>query len=111
MIVLSGNTEILKQSKNGTSMTAVISNTTEDTIVEFPYIYYKGYTCTLEGKSIEVIESKNGMVSINLPKESQGNLQIKYTGTALLYISLAVSALTLVFFVFYIIYNKKIEEK
>ena len=106
ILVLSGNTEISEQNKNGTKMTAVISNTLEDSVVELPYIYYKGYTCKINGKKMDIIESENGMVSVKIPKGIEGSLNIKYTGTKCLYVSLAISILTCFVFVFYIAYTK-----
>lgn len=106
IILLSGNAEILEQNKNGTSMTAIILNTSEDATIELPYIYYKGYTCTLNNEKMEVTESENGMISINLPKGSEGNLTIKYKGTLLAYVSLVISILTILVFAIYLIYNK-----
>lgn len=107
IIVLSGNTEVSEQNKNGTTMTAIISDTKEETVIELPYIYYKGYNCTLNDEKIGVSESENGMVSIKLPQGSQGNLNIKYTGTVLSYISLIISILTTTGFGIYIFYNKR----
>lgn len=87
-------------------MTAVISNTLEDSSIELPYIYYKGYTCKINDQKIDVIESENGMVSIEIPKGTEGSLSIKYTGTKCLYISLLISMLTFFTFVWCIAYTK-----
>ena len=106
ILVLSGNTEISEQNKNGTKMTAVISNTLEDSVVELPYIYYKGYTCKIDDQKIDVVESENGMVSIEIPKGTEGGLSIKYTVTKCLYISLVISMLTCFTFAFCIAYTK-----
>lgn len=105
--VLEGNTTIVEESKNGTSLNAIISDTKENTTIELPYIYYKGYSCTFNNKKINTFESQNGMLSIALEEGNEGTLNVKYTGTLIMYVSYLISIFTTVIFIFYIIKLKR----
>lgn len=108
--ILKGNATIIDENKDGTSFNAVISNIKDDTIIELPYIYYKGYSCTLNNKKISTFESENGMLSIKLTEENEGTLNVKYTGTLLMYVSYMLSIITTVIFISYIIKLKRINK-
>lgn len=82
-------------------------NTNADKL-EIPRFYYKGYTAKLDGEEIDVNESVNGLISVDIQRS--GTLEVYYSGTSLqkysLFISLA-SILGLVIFIFYT--RKKVE--
>ena len=100
-VLLSGEASIQEQVKDGTTFTAIINNAMQDSVIELPYIYYKGYVCKLNNDYIEVVESENGMVCINIPKGFEGKITVKYRGTILSYVSLSISILTLILCIIY----------
>lgn len=94
--VLSGNAKIENEEKNGTNMSFDVSEASENTVLELPYIYYLGYTVEIteadgSTQSIDTFESDNGFVAINLPKGIEGKVEVTYTGTTLMKITYVVS--------------------
>ena len=57
----------------------------EDTAIEFPIIYYKGYAAYYvndeQSGFLDVNKSKNGLVEVNLGSTDYGNIKIFYNGT------------------------------
>ena len=93
--ILDGNASIEKEVKRGTNMTFDVT-AQENTKLELPYIYYLGYTVEItnengETAELETFESDNGFVAINLEEGMNGNIQVKYTGTALMKVSYVIS--------------------
>ncbi len=62
-----------------------------------PLLYYVGYSAVdLDtGVSLEVSESNNGLVNVQTAASS-GAIAVEYTGTSIQYVTLAISAITLV---------------
>ncbi len=100
-IILDGEGEILNQNKNGTNFNFVISKVKENSKLELPYIYYLGYDAKLEtedGKKIDIKieESENGFCMITLPSVENAKIEVSYTGTTLMKISYALTALGII---------------
>ena len=106
VIILNGNVKIENEKKEKTNMQFDIETYTEDSIIELPYIYYLGYNIKLNNKNINYEESENGFISIKIPKNTNGKINIKYTGTKLSKISLFISIIGIISFIIYIIYKK-----
>lgn len=105
--ILSGNATIENEQKDGTNMTFDISNVEADTIIELPYIYYLGYEVEVakhdgQTEKIEIFESDNGFVAINVP-ETATKVTVKYTGTTLMKATYILSAVTLVGVILYLV--------
>lgn len=104
-LILEGNTEIISQEKNGSKMIITLKNTMQDTKIELPYIYYVGYQAKLNNNEIvELKESENGFLEIDLPQNTEGTIELKYTGTLIQKITVLISTIT---FIIFIIYSKK----
>lgn len=107
--ILEGNTIIENEIKEGTTMEFEISETTEDTTLELPYIYYLGYSVTYitdeEEVTLETSESENGFVQINIKQSDSGKIIVKYTGTTIMKVSYAVSILTFLVSIIILIYT------
>ena len=93
--ILDGNASIENEVKRGTNMTFDVT-TQENTELELPYIYYLGYTVEITNKNgetaeLKTFESDNGFVAISLEEGMNGNIQVKYTGTALMKVSYVIS--------------------
>ncbi len=106
VIILNGNAKIKNEKKEKTNMQFYIETFTQDSIIELPYIYYLGYNIKLNNKNINYEESENGFISIKIPKNTNGKIEIKYTGTKLSKISLIISIIGIISFIGYIIYEK-----
>lgn len=101
-VLQEGNCNISESQKNKLEMTFKVSNVEEDTKVELPYIYYQGYTAKLNGEKLEISESDNGFVQISIKQGQEGQVEVKYTGTVLYYICLAISITGTISFIIYI---------
>lgn len=112
--ILKGNAEIVKEEKKDLSMTANIENIEEDTILEFPFLYYPGYEVSIiklnENKELnkKCIETEHGFAGIQL-KEKIDKAQIKFEfkSTIITKISYFISLIALIVFIFYIIRQKR----
>ena len=76
---------------NGTTFTAAVSTVPQDSILELPLTYYKGYSAYLNGQALPVIASPRGLVQVNVP--SSGTLTVTYEGTKLRSLCIIISAL------------------
>ena len=74
---------------------------TNGSTLELPRYYFIGYKITLNGKKIKYKENSKGFIEIKLNKS--GYVVIDYTGGILYYISLLISILTIIIFVWYIL--------
>lgn len=73
-------------------------------VLELPYIYYLGYNIQLNGENIEYKESNNGFIMINIPINCNGDVKVTYSGTKLEKITFAISVISAIGFMIYIIY-------
>lgn len=114
--VLEGSAQILNEEKEKLNMSMDMVNAEKDAILEFPYIYYPGYSVTLTiqntTQEIEVIESEHGYVAIKLPEDIEnGKITVKYEGTVITKVSYIVSFISVIIFIIYIFIEKKRGEK
>ncbi|NDW10829.1 YfhO family protein [Dysgonomonas sp. 520] len=61
--------------------------------IEFPKLYYKGYSATMNGKNIPVEESNEGLIEISA--EESGQLKLWYGGTFIQKISLYITGISI----------------
>lgn len=111
VVILDGNADISNEQKEGSNMNFIISNN-EGASLELPFIYYLGYDIKMNGKNIEYKESINGFINIDIPENEEGEITITYTGTMIEKISFAISVVSLLAFIGYIVIsykNKKCE--
>ena len=66
ILVLDGSAEIKNFEKSGNILTANINILEDGTVLELPFVYYKGYTVTIDGSKIKSFEDKNGFLTIRL---------------------------------------------
>ena len=110
--VLQGNAEILDENKYALTMSFNIKQVSQDTILELPYLYYPGYTVELHigdnKEELEITESDMGFLQVTIPENiEEGTITVNYTGTIVEKVAYAVSAISLIGFIAYIIYSKK----
>jgi hypothetical protein len=110
VIVLTGEADISEEEKENTNLTFKVSNVEENTTLELPYIFYKGYSAKLEKSdgtyiNLDVEESENGFCMVSLANIEEGTISVAYTGTTLMKVSYV---LTFIGFIFLIIYKKSL---
>lgn len=106
LIILDGLAEISELKKDGNILTAKIEILDDKTYIELPYLYYPGYTVTIDGKKINTYESDNGFLSIGLGKLVKSDLKVEYTGTTIMKFSKLFSIISLIVFCIEIIIPK-----
>ncbi len=88
--------------KNGTSMSITYDrNTYEDTFLEVPLIYYKGYKAFSNNKKLNVLKGNNGLVRIEL-NDTQGTIDLSYGSTPARTIGYLTSIISLILLVYLI---------
>ena len=103
ILILEGAAEIHNFEKDGNTLVAEIEILEDKTLIEFPYVYYPGYTVTIDGSKIEPFEDENGFLAIGLNKLEKFDLKIEYTGTGMMNFSKAFSIMSAILFIGYII--------
>lgn len=109
--ILQGNAKIMNESKNNGKLDFEISSAENDTELELPFLYYKGYVAELttsDGakKTFETTESKNGLVQIKVDQNSVGKFHVQYHATKLYKICLVISLVTMVSYLLELILKK-----
>lgn len=107
VIVTSGTATIENEQKNKSNMTFTIKESSENTTLELPYIYYLGYNIKINGTQIDYNESDKGFIQITIPEYSNASVEVTYTGTKLEKISLGISIVSFLAFIGYVIYTEK----
>lgn len=102
--ILNGVGKIDELKKSEQSLNCKIEALEDNTIFEFPYTYYPGYTVTLNGVEIDSFQSPNGLLAISLNKTEQSDIAIHYTGTTIMQLSKILSIISIICFIFYIIF-------
>ena len=111
--ILEGEGELIEESNNGNLTDQIkIKNIKSKSLLEFPYYYYVGYEVTIKKDDteykIEPIESQNGYLACVIDEDiNEGIIKVEYTGTILQKTSYIVSAIGLIAFVSYIIFEKR----
>lgn len=111
--IMSGSVDITSESKDALHLEIEIENATKGTELELPYLFYPGYTVILEydGKEVKVdtFESKYGFISIQIPEDIEsGKIIVDYTATILDKVAYIISFISIIAFVVYVVYSKKL---
>lgn len=120
-IALDGDVEITDFNKNGLNSTFKAKG---NGTIELPYIYYIGYTAKIDNKEVDITESENGFCQINIntneltssqneltginTNTTENNLvkvEVSYTGTLAMKVSLAISIIATLILTGFIIKN------
>ncbi len=96
------------QKKEGQNFYCEISVLEDQTILEFPYIYYPGYIITVNNERVKGFESPNGFLAISVNQSNSSYIHINYMPTYTMFISYILSIVTLLFF---LLYNLKLIHK
>ena len=106
--ILEGSTEIENENKNNGKLGFEIHDTTEDTKIELPYLYYKGYEIKLEtdNNKIEILESREsekGLLETTISQGCEGKIEVQYKMTTIHKVCLTISLITIIGYVCYLI--------
>lgn len=106
--ILSGNAEIISDSRDRNKLKIKLKNNEENTKIELPLIYYQGYNIVLkdafgEEKKINYVMSEKGFIAINIDKVSEYEVLVKYTGTTVYKICDGIALITLIACIIYIV--------
>ncbi len=106
-IITEGQGKIENENKNGTKMNfEIVENNSTNLKIELPYIYYIGYNATLNGEKINLVESENGFLEINIKENNIGTISIQYTGSTIMNITKIVSFFGIILFIIYCFKDK-----
>ena len=110
--ILEGEATISNENKNSLTMDITVQNGKKDTILEFPFIAYPGYEVIIKTNNseqkLDAVASENGYLSVKLPEDvEQGEMHIEYKGSIITKVSYIVSAISVIIFIIYIIYQKR----
>lgn len=111
-LVLEGNAVITNNQKEKLTVDVEVKEATKDTILEFAYLYYPGYTATIKQAdktiTLNTIESDNGYVAIKLPENlKDAHIRVSFEPTILTKISYTVSILSVIAFAIYIVIENR----
>ncbi len=115
-IVISGEGLIESEIKDALYLEIKIKDVTKGTELELPYLFYPGYTVSLQYEDLEVIlettESDYGFLKIVMPDDiEEGKIIVEYTATTLDKVAYIISPIAIIVFVVYVvIYRKKYKE-
>lgn len=111
VFILEGEALIESENKNELIYNIKLSDIKENTSIEVPFLYYKGYSAYIENekngrKEIDVKESDYGFLKIDIPNEYEnGMIKVEYKTPITYYIVYIISFVTLIGFIIYIVLN------
>ena len=86
--------------KNGSNIEINYKNNNYDnTYLDLPLVYYKGYIAKENGNKLDIEKSNEGIIRVHLDN-TEGTINVKYSFTACRYIGLILSLLSSIFFVY-----------
>lgn len=92
--------------RNGLELTINYNNNQENNSLELPLLYYKGYKAISNDKELNVYQTNNGLVGVDINDE-EGTIYVYYGGTKIQKLSKIVSIITMIVFVIYLRLRKR----
>ena len=111
--ILSGEANIVNENKENGILTFEINNIIENTTLELPFLFYKGYEVKYTSYDnnkptfLDCSESDNGLVQISLDSSINGTFEVSYHATITHKICIVISSVTFLFYLIYIFINYK----
>lgn len=111
-VILSGNADILSETKEAFYMEIELQNGEKGAELELPFLFYPGYRIILEENGeqteLEYTESENGFIQITLEKDIQnGKIITDYTATTLEKAAYIISGISIMLFCIYIVWYRR----
>lgn len=89
--------------KNGINMKINFDNNNyENTYMELPLVYYKGYTASIDKNNLDLFKTENGLVGVRINNIKNGIINVKYEGTKISKITKYISTISFILFVLYV---------
>lgn len=113
VLILKGKANIQEENKENGKLKFTINSVEENTSLELPYLYYKGYEViytksqTKEKTKLETKESDKGLVEIEIQKNTVGTIEVEYHATNLHKVCMVISFTTIIIYIIYVIIRKK----
>ena len=107
-ICSSNNNISISFTRQGTTFEIEFDNNTyDDTYIEIPLIYYKGYKAKENKKELEVLKGENGIVRV-IPNNSSGSIKLYYGFTSIRIAGIVLSVLSVILFFYFQKKNNKL---
>lgn len=104
--VKSGDIDINAEEKSGSAIKFSYSSK-KDSVVELPFLYYIGwnikYHQTKNQDAIHIIETDKGFVGLEIPGNTNGDIEVEFSGTTLAKIAYFFSVFTILVFISYVL--------
>lgn len=107
VLVLEGTGLIESVKKDGNKLTCKLESVEDNTVFEFPYIYYPGYVVTIDGSKVDCFEDENGFLAIAINTIPMSDIVVEYKGTSLMSYSKVFSIISVISLFMVIYINKK----
>lgn len=107
--IISGNAKIENERKANGSLSFSVSEVPEDTILELPYLFYKGYEVIYTPQNnpdsilLETTESEHGLVEIKVDSSFRGTITAQYHATTLHQVCMVISFTTFFAYLLYLL--------
>lgn len=92
--------------RNGLELTINYNDNQGNNSLELPLLYYKGYKAISNDKELNVYQTNNGLVGVDINDE-EGTIYVYYGGTKIQKLSKIVSIITMIVFVIYLRLRKR----
>ncbi len=92
--------------RNGLELTINYNDNQGNNSLELPLLYYKGYKAISNDKELNVYQTNNGLVGVDINDE-EGTIYVYYGGTKIQKLSKIVSIITMIVFVIYLCLRKR----
>lgn len=109
-IITSNNKVETSFKKTGTTMKIQFKQKDNDTYLELPLIYYKGYEAIINKTNLETFKTENGLLGIKINDIKEGTIDVSYDGTTLSKTTKITSLISLMIFTIYITKEVKYEK-
>lgn len=110
-IITSNNNIELSHETINNKIVINFKNNYDNTVLELPLLYYKGYGAKIDNTYLKVQESDNGLVLVSINGIKQGTIIVEYIKTPIIYISRGVSLISITIFGLYLYKIKRKDEK
>ena len=105
---LFGDVQLTSYKKDGTQIVAEIASEKGGSI-EFPLFAFDGYAAELDGQRLDIARGDNNRIHMDIPAGTNGTLRIWFEGKMLWRAADALSLLSAVIFLVYLIKRRKNE--
>ena len=111
IVVLSGDLTIKDMNRKNSIINADVVTDSQNTVIELPFIYYKGYTIEIDNNKVEYSMSDNGFIKLDIKNIGEHKIHVKYTGTIIYNICDLIAVIVLLIFIINIVKRKIIQNK